>query len=155
MNRDGAMRSLNFPEYAFDIRTDDGKAVIFDPFRRKYVRLTPEEWVRQHLICHLVQDLGFPKGRTAVETGFTYQGLPYRADVIVYNRQGVPLLMAECKSPDVRINQRTFDQVAWYNREVQAEYLLVTNGLDHYCFAIDRERKTYRFLEKLPRYEEL
>jgi len=155
MNRDGAMRSLNFPEYGFDIRTDDGKAVIFDPLRRKYVRLTPEEWVRQHLLRHLVQDLGFPQGRTAVETGFTYQGLPYRADVIVYNRQGTPLLMAECKAPDVRINQSAFDQIAWYNREVQAEYLLVTNGLDHYCFVIDRERKTYRFLEKLPRYEEL
>ena len=149
------MQSLNFPDYEFDIRTDDRKPVIFDAQRRKYVRLTPEEWVRQHLVRHLLQDLGFPRGRTAIETGFSYQGMHYRADVVVYGQKGNPILMAECKAPDVKIVQRTFDQVAWYNKAVGARYLLVTNGLGHYCFVVDRERRTYEFLEKLPRYEEL
>jgi len=141
--------------YDFDIRTDGGKTVIFDPLRRKYVRLTPEEWVRQHLVRYLIEDLGFPRGRTAVETGFSYQGMSYRADVVVYGRQGKPLLMAECKAPGVKIDQHTFDQIAWYNRSIQADYLLVTNGLDHYCFTVDRECETCRFLERLPRYEAL
>ena len=150
------MTPLNFPQhFDFDIRDAKGKDYIFDPLRRKYVRLTPEEWVRQHLVTYLIQDLGYPSGRTAIESGFTHQGALHRADVIVHNRQGEPVLMAECKEPEVAIRQETFDQIAVYNRVVQARCLLVSNGLVHYCYAIDRNREEYRFLDRVPRYEEL
>lgn len=150
------IRRLNFPRrYDFDVRVVDGKPSILDPLRRKYVRLTPEEWVRQNLIQFLVQDRGCPKGLTAVEKRLDFHGKPFRADVVVHDRQGRPVLMAECKEPSVPIAQEVFDQIANYNRVVQAPYLLVTNGLTHYCYAIDRENQTYRFLEELPRYQEL
>ena len=152
----GAMTPLNFPQhFDFDIRDTEGKDYIFDPLRRKYVRLTPEEWVRQHLVTYLIQDLGYPSGRTAIESGFTHQGALHRADVIVHNRQGKPVLMAECKAPDIKLSQNAFDQIARYNTSVRANYLIVTNGLTHYCYKLDRAEKSYRFLEKLPRYDEL
>lgn len=150
------MQSLNFPrEYEFDIRAGGDRGTIFDPLRRKHVRLTPEEWVRQNLIQHLVQDLGYPAGRTAVESAFAYGGMQHRADVIVYNGRGEPVLMAECKAPDVKIGQQAFDQIARYNTSVGTDYLVVTNGITHYCYALDREERSYRFLDSLPRYEEL
>lgn len=150
------MQPLNFPpDYAFDIRTSGGKSTIFDPLRRKHVRLTPEEWVRQNLVQYLIQDLGFPVGLTAIETGFTHQGIQHRADMIVYDRGGNPVLMAECKAPDVKIKQDVFDQIARYNTSVQANYLVVTNGLTHYCYVLNREERTYRFLDQLPRYQDL
>ena len=149
------MRRLNFPtEYTFDLREIDGHREILDPLRRKYVRLTPEEWVRQHLVRYLTSELGYPRGLTAVEKGINLHGKPFRADIIVYDNQGRAVLMAECKEPDVGIRQETFDQIAVYNRVVQARCLLVSNGLDHYCYAIDREREEYRFLDRVPRYEE-
>ena len=149
------MRRLNFPtEYTFDLREIDGHREILDPLRRKYVRLTPEEWVRQHLVRYLTSELGYPRGLTAVEKGIDLHGKLFRADIIVYDNQGRAVLMAECKEPDVAIRQETFDQIAVYNRVVQARCLLVSNGLDHYCYAIDREREEYRFLDRVPRYEE-
>lgn len=149
------MRRLNFPtEYTFDLREIDGHREILDPLRRKYVRLTPEEWVRQHLVQYLTSELGYPRGLTAVEKGIDLHGKPFRADIVVYDNQGRAVLMAECKEPDVAIRQETFDQIAVYNRVVQARCLLVSNGLDHYCYAIDREREEYRFLDRVPRYEE-
>ena len=152
----GALPSLNFPqEYEFDVRADGERTVIFDTVRRQYVQLTPEEWVRQNLLQYLFEDLGFPKGLTAVEKGFMDRGIQARADVVVHDRQGSALLMAECKAPGVKLKQNAVDQIARYNATVGAKYLVVTNGLDHYCWAVDRERQSYRFLEQLPRYEEL
>ncbi len=148
--------ALNFPvPYAFDIRTIDGKEMVLDPLRRKYVRLTPEEWVRQNFVQYLIQGLGFPQGRTAIETGFLFQGMQCRADVLVHDRQGKPVLMAECKAPGVKIDQSTFDQIGRYNTDVRATCLVVTNGLAHYCCMIDREKQTTRFLDELPRYNAL
>jgi len=150
------MQPLNFPrQYAFDVRKIEGKLEILDPLRRKYVRLTPEEWVRQNLVQFLVQDRGCPRGLTAIEKRLDFHGKPFRADVVVHDRQGNPVLVAECKEPTVPIDQEVFEQIANYNRVVQAKYLLVTNGLTHYCYAIDREKQTYRFLEHLPRYDEM
>ena len=150
------MQSLNFPrQYDFDIRASGERRTIFDPLRRKHVRLTPEEWVRQNLIQHLVRDLGYPAGRTAVESAFAYGGMQHRADVIVYNGRGEPVLMAECKAPDVKIRQQAFDQIARYNTSVGTDYLVVTNGITHYCYALDRVERSYRFLDSLPRYDEL
>ncbi len=150
------MQHLNFPSaYPFDIREVEGKRNILDPLRRKYVRLTPEEWVRQNLVQYLIVDLGYPRGLTSIEKGIDLHGKPFRADVIVHDRHGQAVLMAECKEPSVRISQDTFDQIAVYNRVVQARCLLVSNGLDHYCYAIDRGKEEYRFLDRVPRYEEL
>lgn len=149
------MERLNFPAYAFHIRHEGRKALIFDPVRRKYVRLTPEEWVRQHVVQYLVQDRRVPQGLVAVEVSVPYQGMARRADVIVHDRAGKALLMVECKAPEVPVAQPVFDQVARYNKVVQARYLLVTNGRVHYCAVLDRERDTYRFLDSIPTYEEL
>lgn len=150
-----AFPALNLPAYATAIREDKGKAMIFDPIRRKYVRLTPEEWVRQHFVQYLVRDLGTPAALVAIEAGFTYQQMARRADIIVYDRRGKPLLMVECKAPAVPISQAVFDQVARYNKVVGARYLVVTNGQEHYACALDHEQHTYHFLDAIPHYEAL
>ncbi len=147
------MHSLDLPPYDFVIRTIRGKEMIFDPVREKYVRLTPEEWVRQHFVQYLIQALEVPRGLIAIERGFTYQRMPRRADVVVYDRQGRPLLMVECKAPGVEIGQAAFDQVARYNTAVQARYLVVTNGRVHYCCV--RDGAAYRFLDALPPFSAL
>ncbi len=144
------MQRLNLPAAAFDIRQVEGKREILDPLRRKYVRLTPEEWVRQHLVQYLISDLGYPRGLIAIEKGIDLHGKRFRADVIVHDRAGRAVLMAECKEPEVSISQETFDQIAAYNRVVQARCLLVTNGLVHYCYVSDRG-----FIGQVPRYDEL
>jgi len=150
------MRDLNFPrQYDFDYRTVEDKVAIFDPIRRKYVQLTPEEWVRQNLVQYCVQYLNYPPGLIVIEKYLDYHGTQFRADVVVHNRQAQPLLMAECKAPEVNITQDVFDQIARYNRVLRTKYLVVTNGVTHYCYAIDHERGEYDFLNALPRYEEL
>lgn len=147
------MKRLNFPGYVFDIRSDYAVTVIFDAIRRKYVRLTPEEWVRQHLVQYLILDRGFPAGYASIEKGFRYAGTPVRADVIMYDRKGRPALMAECKAPEVKIKEATFDQLARYNTVIQATYLVVTNGITHYCCTQKDAQQGYRFLPELPRFD--
>ena len=149
------MPPLNLPAYPFSVREQEGKAMIFDPVRRKYVRLTPEEWVRQHMVQFLVQEQGVPAALVAIEMGFDYQGMTRRADVVVHDRRGQPLLLVECKAPEVEIRQAVFDQVARYNKVVRARYLVVSNGLEHFCYVPDYEAGTYHFLDVLPRYEAL
>jgi hypothetical protein len=146
---------LNLPPY--DLRTDerDGTTVVYDPIRQKYVRRTPEEWVRQHFVQYLIQELDVPSGLVAIEHGFRYQGRRQRADVVVHDRQGEPLVLVECKAPDTPIQQSTFDQGARYNGVLGAPFLVVTNGREHYACAIDFEAHTYAFLDDLPDYEAL
>jgi len=146
---------LNLPSY--DLRTDeqDGKAVVYDPIRQKYVRRTPEEWVRQHFVQYLIQELGVPSGLVAIEHGFHYEGHPQRADVLVHDRRGDPLVLVECKAPDATIRQSAFDQGARYNAVLGAPFLVVTNGQEHYACAIDFEAHAYAFLDELPGYEAL
>ncbi len=147
---------LNFPRtYDFTTRTVDGRREILDGLRRQYVVLTPEEWVRQNLVQFLVQDMDYPRGLIAIEHSLEVHGQLHRADLVVYDRGGTPLLVGECKEPKVAISQETLDQIAHYNRTLRARYLLVSNGLQHYCYAIDRERNQFRFLDHLPRYAEL
>lgn len=147
------MQKLNLPPYDFRRAEREGKEMIFDAVRKKYVRLTPEEWVRQHFVQYLVQDRGVPAGLIAVEKRFAFEGMPWRADVVAHGRDGAALLLAECKAPGVAVTQDAFDQAARYNRVVSAGVLVVTNGLDHYCCR--REAGTYRFLDRLPRFEKL
>ena len=149
------MQRLNFPrEYAFEFRRVEERREILDPLRRLFVALTPEEWVRQNLVQFLVQDMGYPAGGTAIERGIEVHGQFFRADVIVHDRSGRPVLLAECKEPAVAIDQKTFDQVAVYNRQVAARYLLLTNGMVHYCWVLAAEHE-YRSLKEVPRFEQL
>jgi hypothetical protein len=145
--------TLNLPAYEFQQRERAGKREIYDPIRQKYVRLTPEEWVRQHFVQYLIRDRGVPRGLVTVEQSFDYQGMARRADIIVHDRAGQPLLMTECKAPAVPLEQATLDQVARYNRVVDAPFLIITNGLEHYCCRIDRAAESYEFLDAVPAYD--
>ena len=149
------MQSLNFPPYDIETRHDADREWVFDPIRKQWVVLLPEEWVRQHVLVFLMQDRQVPAGLIAVEKGFSYQGKPYRADIIVHDRQGKAALMIECKAPDVAISQAAFDQVATYNQVIRARYLYVTNGLLHFCSKIDWSRQTYEFISSVPGFEDL
>ncbi|MBX2822893.1 MAG: type I restriction enzyme HsdR N-terminal domain-containing protein [Rhodothermaceae bacterium] len=119
-----------------------------------WVALQPEEWVRQHVLVFLMADRGVPTGLIAVEKGFTYQGKPYRADIIVHDREGKPAMMIECKAPEISISQAAFDQVATYNQVIRARYLYVTNGLLHFCSKIDWSRQTYEFISSVPGFDD-
>ena len=147
------MQKLNLPEYIFRFNKKENKTYIFDDFRKKYVMLTPEEWVRQHFLMYLVTELDFPKSLIAVEAGLKLYKRIKRTDIVVYNKQGNPVLIVECKAPEVKLNEKVFDQVVRYNMALQVNYLIVTNGLDHYCCQLDYEKNTYNFLKNIPNYK--
>lgn len=144
---------LNFPEYLFKIREDAGGNVqsseIFDKVRRKYVALTPEEWVRQHLIHYLISEKKFPASLMAVETKLKVNNLLKRSDLVVYNNSLKPMLIAECKAPSVKITQKTFDQAARYNLTLNVKYFILTNGLQTYTCTMNHELKKYDFLKEI------
>ncbi len=149
------MQYLNLPPYS-PITGRVGEAqTIFDPVRSRYVRLTPEEWVRQHFIQFLHKERGFPMPLLAVEVAFKAYDQPRRADLVAYDRAGKPLLVAECKAPEVRIQQAAFDQVAEYNVSLRAPYIVVTNGIKHFCCLVDFEARSYRFLDQVPSFASL
>lgn len=149
------MQKLNLPTYSFKYRTEQGQKQIFDPVRKKYIALLPEEWVRQNLIQYLIHEKGFPQGLIEVEKGLRINGLPKRADIILNNNRGKALMLVECKAPDVEINQDTFDQIARYNIACRLSYLLISNGLQHYACHINFEENSYRFLTEVPSYVEI
>ncbi len=150
------MEPLNFPPTGpFDVRERGGRRVILDAVRRKYVRLTPEEWVRQHLVRLLTERLGYPAGLLAVERKIEAAGGPRRADVVAYGRGQEPLLIAECKAPAVKLTQAVFDQVSRYNTVTRALHLVVTNGREHFCWTVDPEARTVRFLDAVPPFRTL
>lgn len=134
----------------------DGATGVYDPLRRKTVMLTPEEWVRQHFVAHLVADLGYPPSLMANEVGITLNGLQRRCDTVVWNRRdGSPLVIVEYKAPGVEITAKVFDQIARYNMVLLAPYLIVSNGLRHFCCRLDPATHTYTFLPELPPYSEI
>ena len=141
---------LNLPTYQYEVREADGKAQIFDPIRKKFVALTPEEWVRQHMINYLIEVLDYPRGLIKIESSLKYNQLSKRFDILVYDRTGTPFVIVECKSPSTRLGPEVFEQVSVYNKAKQAKYLTITNGLKHYCCEIDHNQGTYRFLDGLP-----
>ena len=145
--------SLNFPAYEFRIKDENGQLRIFDLARKKYVALTPEEWVRQHLMHYLNKDKGYPLGLMMIEKEFKYNKLSKRADIIVCDRTGVPLLMAECKSPDVEISQSVFDQAMRYNLIMDVKLMLLSNGITHFCFQLDKANQTYVALTEIPAWK--
>ncbi len=149
------MQQLAFPQYTFKLQEKEGKKYIFDPIRKKYLVLTPEEWVRQHLICYLMEEKKCPKGLIGIEKGLRVNKLFKRTDIVVFNRQGTPRLLVECKAPTVRITQAVFDQIARYNLALQVPYLLVSNGLQHYCCEVNFEARQINYLNEIPMYAAL
>lgn len=149
---------LHFPEYKFTIRPagKDGDSVkIFDIIRGRYVSLTPEEWVRQHLLHFLLVDRSYPKGLIAVEKSLKVGTLDKRFDILVYNREHHPILLAECKAPEIPLDQLVFDQAARYNRTLQVPYLLITNGLETKLCRVDPDLQVLVPLPDLPGHSEL
>jgi len=144
------MDRLNLPTYSFNIKFKEQRKYIFDFIRKKYVLLTPEEWVRQNFLKYLVEEKKYPASLIAVEKEFKLNTLSKRSDAVVYNRLGQPFLIIECKATNVHINQKVFDQIARYNMKLNVEYLIVTNGLEHYCCKIDVEKQNYIFLKDVP-----
>ncbi len=144
------MKSLDFPGYNFRFKNSENKTWIFDIIRKKFVILQPEEWVRQHVVHLLTTDKNYPRGLVNVEKVLKVHGLKKRYDIVVFNTNGTIRLLVECKSPDVMITQETFDQIARYNMELRAGYLLVTNGLTHFCCQMDYQKEKYVFLHHIP-----
>lgn len=146
------MYDLNLPSFEYQVKKADDRYWIFDVLRKKYLVLTPEEWVRQHFVHHLLRDLAYPRALIRLEGGLSYNQLSKRSDIVVFDRQGAPWMVVECKAPTQAINQNTIHQASTYNATLRAPYLAVTNGLSHYYFQVDwQENKTAR-LSSLPAY---
>ncbi len=141
---------LNLPDFQFKLKGDKGKTLIFDAFRKKYVVLTPEEWVRQNVLEYLVQYKSYPKGWIAVEKEIDLNGLKRRYDALVYTPEGDVWLLIEFKAPHIPITETVFRQISAYNFKIKAPNLLVSNGLQHFFAQMDLERQSYRFLEDIP-----
>jgi len=146
---------LNLPYYSFRIKEHAGKKLIFDSFRRRWVILTPEEWVRQNFARYLTEIKHFPASLVAIERSLRINQHDFRSDIVLFARTGIPLVAVECKAPEVKISQDVFDQIARYNMELRVNYLIVTNGMNHYCCRFDQDQLTYTFLPEIPDYLEL
>ncbi len=144
------MQKLNFPDYDFKLKQQTGKWFIFDPVRKKYYVLTPEEWVRQHVLQYLIIDKKYPLQWIAVEKELHINRTKRRFDIVVFNRELKPEILVECKAPQVAVTQKTFDQANQYNWLIKAPYLFLTNGLKHYICRIDFMNNKYEFLKELP-----
>ncbi len=128
----------------------DGKAFVKDPIRKKNIILQPEELVRQLLLCYFIKSTNFHRNQIQVEKKIQIHDLIRRFDIVIYNKEVTPFLLVECKAPDIKINQSTFDQIAVYNMKLNAPYLLVSNGINTYCVQINHDTKSYEFLTEIP-----
>ena len=149
------MLSLNLPVFDTKIATRNGKNVIFDMLRKRYVALTPEEWVRQHFVNYLITEKGFPKELIANEISIVLNGTNKRCDTVAYNRFLAPIFIAEYKSPTVAIKQSVIDQIIRYNMVLKVRYLVVSNGMQHFCCRIDFETGNYTYLNEIPMYDSI
>ncbi len=143
---------LNLPRYPLKLKRIKDKIYVFDELRKKSLLLTPEEWVRQHWIHHLYTQKNYPKSLMHIEGGLNLHGLQKRTDLVIYNNQGQKILIAEFKAPEVKISQRTFEQINNYNMMHKIPLLLVSNGLDHFFCKVNFHNNQYEFLEDLPNY---
>ena len=149
------MKELNLPQYSFKIAGEPGRETIFDQVRRKYIRLTPEEWVRQHFVQYLVREGKYPPGLIGIEVSFKMNKLSKRVDILIHDRTGKPVMIVECKEPDVELDEKVFDQIVTYNMQFRVPFLVLTNGIMNYACRMDFENKRYDMLEVIPMYEEL
>jgi type I site-specific restriction endonuclease len=149
------MHKLNLPEFDIKLRKADGKVWIFDGIRKKYIVLTPEEWVRQHFIHYLIAEKKYPRSLIKVEGGLVYNQLQKRSDIVVFDRLGKPWMIIECKSPTMAVSPATLTQASVYNSTLKAGYLSVTNGLVHLCAHIDWEARKTTLLRDFPSFDAL
>lgn len=149
------MMALNLPPFDAKVAVKDGKRVIFDVVRRRYVALTPEEWVRQHFVHYLLKHKGYPQSLLANEVQVQLNGTKKRCDTVLYRRDLTARMIVEYKAPEVVITQKVFDQITRYNMVLHVDYLIVSNGLQHYCCRMDYENNSYSFLKEIPEYGEL
>ena len=147
-----AMETLNFEHYPMSIKNKENKRYIFDVIRKKDLLLTPEEWVRQHCIQFLLKEKKYPISLINVEKSIQVYGQMKRYDIIVFTPNGNVKILIECKAPHILLDQAVFDQIARYNLQVNSEFLMVTNGLQHIYCQLDYQQKTYHFLRELPAY---
>jgi hypothetical protein len=141
---------LNLPAISASTKKEQGKVWIFDMIRKKYVVLTPEEWVRQHFVHHLIHNHHYPKSLFRIEGSLSYNSLQKRSDILIRDRQGQPWMLIECKSPAIKLGQAAFNQIAVYNMTINAKYLAVTNGMVHYCWEAPRPSESVSFLKEFP-----
>ena len=146
------LQELNFPKFSFRFKNNENKISIFDVIRKRFIILQPEEWVRQHCIHYLIEVKGYPKSLINVEKELIVNTLRKRYDIVVFNSDGSIHLIVECKSPSTNVNQQTFDQIAQYNLSLNATYLMITNGLNHYYCQMDFKKEKYQFLKDIPEY---
>jgi len=146
------MQKLNLPEYDFRIKSEEDKTFIFDSIRKKFVVLTPEEWVRQNFIQYLKTVKKYPESLMAVEKQIMVNNNQRRFDLLIYLRNGQPHLIAEFKAPNVKITQETFDQVVRYNMSLKVERVVVSNGLQHFACEIDYTKRSYSYLSEIPEF---
>lgn len=149
------MYRLNLPQYAIKIGGTPEKTTILDILRRKYVALTPEEWVRQHFIHYLIEHKGYPKAYLANEIELKVSGKRLRCDSVLYNKELLPQMIIEYKAPTIQLTQKVFDQISVYNMILHVDYLIVSNGLQHYCCKMDYEHQKYLFLKEIPDFRNL
>ena len=150
------MQPLGLPTYEFRYRkSKSDKIEIFDDVRKRFVSLTPEEWVRQNFVKYLISEKQFPASLIGVEIGLTVNELSKRCDIVLHNNTGSAKMIVECKAPEIVLNQGVFDQVARYNIVLKVDYLIITNGLSHFCCKMNYAENSYTFLREIPLYSEL
>jgi len=146
------LQELNFPKFSFRFKNKENKISIFDVIRKRFVILQPEEWVRQHCIHYLIDYKGYPKSLINIEKELIINSLRKRYDIVIFNSDGSIHLIVECKAPSININQNVFDQIALYNLSLNATYLMISNGINHYYCQMDFKKEKYHFLKDIPEY---
>ena len=149
------MPALNLPNADLKTKQENGRPQVFDILRQRYVALTPEEWVRQHFVHFLISNKHYPKGRIANETALQVGEMKKRCDSVVYGSNAKPIVIIEYKSPSVAVTQRVFDQICRYNMKLQVPYLIISNGIQHFCCRINYDDRRYEFLTDIPDYENI
>lgn len=147
------MQDLNLPKYSFKLKNNEKHTLIFDELRKKNIVLTPEEWVRQHFVKYLIQEKNYPTSLITLEKQLIINNLKKRTDILIFSSNGLPNIIVECKAPHIKITQDTFDQIARYNLKLNANFLIVTNGLEHYYCQLDLKNESYLFLQDIPSYK--
>jgi hypothetical protein len=149
------MQKLNLPSFDFKIIKQENELFIFDRIRKKYMLLTREEWVRQNFMEYLIHELNYSPNLMRVEMNLMVNNMPRRCDIVVYNNKGEPKLIVECKAPEIRLNNKVFEQIAGYNIKLRVDFLVITNGMKHYCCKMDYHFDSYNFLQGIPHFHEL
>lgn len=147
------MLQLNLPSSQFTVKQTEKGYFIFDRFRKRYVKLTPEEWVRQHFLLYLIEYKGYPAGLMAVEQQLNLHGMKKRCDAVFYDLQANPFLIIELKAPNIPVTQAVFDQVAVYNSKLKVNYFMISNGMEHFCCKVNTGNASYDFFEGIPDYK--